>query len=252
MASFRLPPKLKRIGSLHSEDNEQDCQKRTMLIAVRRRVGAVGMLLQPFSIKDRDEAPLMANETAAFELLERDCHTGSRRPEHGGKELMGKGNFVAVHTISRHEQPARQTLLDLAAPVRQGGLGGLDHEGMCIAQQRLVQGNALADGLAQSASRQALALPRDLHVGLVRSSVVVAHHHRQAGHSLAPNDADFDRSLACTVGDNGCHAALDEVDILDTLFASLQRLADRKVGGFQVRFEQAEVGRRQPRQQAVR
>jgi hypothetical protein len=92
----------------------------------------------------------------------------------------------------------------------------------------------------------------DLNKCLVRRAATAAQRHRNAGHTLAPNDADFDAGLRRAVRNHGRKAALDEIDMLDPPIARFQPLANRKVDGFQVGDKQSKTGARQPRQNAVR
>jgi pimeloyl-ACP methyl ester carboxylesterase len=81
-----------------------------------------------------------------------------------------------------------------------------------------------------------------LHIRLVPRPLVHPHHQRDGRHSFAPNDADLQLMLA--VGDDRGDAALGEVDVLDGPVARMQLLANGKVNGFEVAFEQAQVGAR--------
>jgi len=60
---------------------------------------------------------------------------------------------------------------------------------------------------------------------------VIAEHHGQAGHALAPDEAHLDRS-AVAIGHNGCESALGKIDGFDRLAAPLQDLAHWKVSRF--------------------
>ena len=61
---------------------------------------------------------------------------------------MRETQFIAISAIVCHQQPARQTLFDLAAPVGKRRLCDLHHESMRVMQQHVMQGDARANGLA--------------------------------------------------------------------------------------------------------
>ena len=80
----------------------------------------------------------------------------------------------------------------------------------------------------------------------------MSQHDGQARHAFAADNTDLDARLARAVGHDRREAGFDEVDLLDALLALLERLARRKINGFQVRFEQREIFARKARQDAVR
>ena len=105
---------------------------------------------------------------------------------------MGEPQFVAIHPVLRHQQPSCEAFLNLAAPIGEGCLGRLNHERVSSVQHDTVQRSAGVDCSTHLVGGDALTVARKLHVRLVRSPVVVLHHNRQAGHTFATNDADFD------------------------------------------------------------
>jgi hypothetical protein len=55
--------------------------------------------LQCITIKDRDHAPPVGNESGPFKFLERYRNAGSLYAKHSTKELMGEAYFVAVNSV---------------------------------------------------------------------------------------------------------------------------------------------------------
>ena len=45
---------------------------------------------------------------------------------------MGEGQLALLRVVVRHEQPAREALLEFAAAVRQGRVRGLGHEAVDV------------------------------------------------------------------------------------------------------------------------
>ena len=121
---------------------------------------------------------------------------------------------------------------------------------MRIAQQRVMQVGALLDSFAQAASREALSATGGLHVGLVVVAVA-AQHHRQAGHALTTDEADFDGMFAISIGHDRGEPAVGKVDGFDRPTTPFQDLEERQIGGLQMRLEQLKVSVRQTRQDEV-
>ena len=103
-----------------------------------------------------------------------------------------------------------------------------------------MQVGALLDSFAQAASREALSATGGLHVGLVVVAVA-AQHHRQAGHALTTDEADFDGMFAISIGHDRGEPAVGKVDGFDRPTTPLQHFKERQIGGLQMRFEQLKV-----------
>ena len=102
----------------------------------------------------------------------------------------------------------------------------------------------------RSSSPDALSASGSLHVGLVVVAVA-AQHHRQAGHALATDEADFDGMFAIPIGHDRGEPAVGKVDGFDRPTTPFQDLEERQIGGLQMRLEQLKVGVRQARQDEV-
>ena len=64
---------------------------------------------------------------------------------------MCKRYPVAIQAVVRHQQPAGQTFLYLAASVGESRLRRLDHERVAVAQEKAVQGRIFFRELAELA-----------------------------------------------------------------------------------------------------
>src|ERR1700704_4433974 len=80
-------------------------------------VGAVGTFLQCSAIDDGYVAATRRDETRIFQCLHCDRHARTMGAEHEAEELVSERELFAVDAVVRHEQPARQSLFDLAAAV---------------------------------------------------------------------------------------------------------------------------------------
>jgi hypothetical protein len=58
------------------------------------------------------------------------------------KEPVSEWQHVALDPVVAHEQPTRQTLVDVGAAIGQGRLRDLRREGMYVAQQQAIEGLA--------------------------------------------------------------------------------------------------------------
>ena len=173
------------------------------------------------------------DEARLFQRLQRDRHAGTMGAEHQAEKLVREGELIAVDAIIRHEKPARQALLDLAAAVGERGCGGLSQEGMRVAQHGAMKRSAPLVGFAQAGRADAQALAGDLDVGRVLRPIA-SQHDCQAGHAFAADDADLDAGLARAVGDDGRKAGFDEIDVVDALPAGLRASSspeDRRLRG---------------------
>jgi hypothetical protein len=90
------------------------------------QIGTVATSFQRLPVKDRDGAPSMRNEACALERLQCDGHSRALGAEHECEEFVCEGEGIAVKAITGHEQPASQTLFDLAATVGEGRLRNVD------------------------------------------------------------------------------------------------------------------------------
>ncbi|HEY3145230.1 MAG TPA: hypothetical protein VGJ75_02710, partial [Dongiaceae bacterium] len=80
-----------------------------------------------------------SNQSGVFQQVDRDGYTRAAHAEHEGEKFVREAEAIPIDAIKRHQQPARQSLLDLAATVCHRRVGGLHGECMSIEQERLMR-----------------------------------------------------------------------------------------------------------------
>src|SRR5437660_1199643 len=80
---------------------------------------------------------------------------------------------------------------------------------------------------------------------------VIAHHDIDAAHAVPSDDADLDLAALSARRDYRSETAFGKISVFDRLVAVLKRLAEVKVERFEMGLKQAEIGRRQGRQQVI-
>ena len=172
--------------------------------------------------------------------MQRHGDTGAAHPQHHGQKFMGQRHGIGVHAVMRHQQPARQPLFQLGAAIGQGGMGGLDHEGLGRFQHQRGQAGAFAQCLGKGTRRHAIAVAGDLHIaGMLGSGV--AHDQRHPGHAFLANDADLDAMIVGIDSHNGHHADFDKIDMGDGLAGDFDDLALFEVDWLQMRRDQIPI-----------
>ena len=115
-------------------------------------------------------------------------------PSISDKKLMCERNCLVTGPVVGHQNPTRQTLVNVGASVSNGGVSRLHHEDLGEFEQQAVQGLARIHCLAQFLGGDPLSFAGDLDVGGMWR-LVAAQHHRYAAHSLAANETNFDACL---------------------------------------------------------
>jgi hypothetical protein len=140
---------------------------RVTLLIVGPDVGAVGIFLQCLTVDDGDVAAPRGDEAGLFQALQGDRHARTMGAEHEAEELMREGNVAAVEAIISHEQPTRQSLLDVAAAVGERGCRGLSQKSMCEAQHGAMKSVAPRVGFQQAGRADTQSRAGDLDIGCV-------------------------------------------------------------------------------------
>jgi hypothetical protein len=187
--------------------------------------------------------------------LKSECLGGFRLEEVDGfvgirNELMGQGKFVAIEPVVAHQEPAGQPLSDIVRAVAGGRLSRLDVKHLSKAQQEPLHGRALLQGLTQGIGSHAQGRPANLHEGFVRG-LVGSQQHRHSGEAVPTDETNLDPASALRAGDNGGHAGLEEVDMLNRRMGLNDYVALCKRNRFKTVPEQSEGIRRQRCQQAI-
>ena len=104
---------------------------------------------------------------------------------------MRERKRVAINTIVAHEQPTREALIDMRAPIGQGGLGSLRYEGMDKMQQQAAEALTLPDHMQERGGFNPVTRPRQLDV-LIMRALVRTEQKRKPAHAFTTIDADLD------------------------------------------------------------
>src|SRR3954447_11569140 len=124
------------------------------------------------------------------------------------------------------------------------GLGGLDHQGMSVAQEPGLQRLALPNGRPEVRGGDAQSLSGCLDHVAVRAAVNPKDD-RQSRHALRTNQSDLNPALR-GVGEDRYDAAFGKVDLLDRLPCLDQSLAQVEGDGLKIGLEQIEIVAVQP------
>ena len=122
------------------------------------------------AIDDGDRPTARVNKADAFQQVDGVGHARPPNAQHDRQEFVRQGEGVAIGPVVRHQNPARQSLLDLAPSVGHGGIAGLHEERVGVEQERPVQGCALTDRLAQLVDIESPPSSGRLNIGVVGDS----------------------------------------------------------------------------------
>ena len=100
----------------HAGDTVYDCVFCATGVSGNLRHFA-GRGLESGAVEDFDLAMGIVNQGRLPESPERHGNARPPRPQHHRKQLVTERHDVVVDAVSRHEQPARQPLLNRMAPV---------------------------------------------------------------------------------------------------------------------------------------
>jgi hypothetical protein len=131
-----------------------------------------------------------------------------------------------------------------------GRVGGLDGEGLHVAQQGGPERRASGQGFLEGRCGNTLPDPANLHEGLVRRSVS-AQHDRRARHALASEDADLDAATLRADRHHRSQACLQKVDVADWLPGRLQGASKFEGDGFEMDLYHACIVVGERREQTV-
>jgi len=95
--------------------------------------------LKPFSVEDMYLATGVADEFSPPEHASSDTDSASAHPKHVGELLMSETKMIGVGTVMRHQQPPRQTWLDLVEVGADGELRQLRHQHVKISLKCVTQ-----------------------------------------------------------------------------------------------------------------
>src|SRR5262245_42477383 len=97
---------------------------------------------------------------------------------------------VALQSILRHEQPARQAFFDLSLRIGERRPGALNTEHVRVSQAALQERAALLNGTAEVICADALSLALSLHENLTRRSSTTMHQGKSC-HAFEPDHTNL-------------------------------------------------------------
>src|SRR5581483_201235 len=107
-------------------------------------VTLAGRRLEALAVEDADAAAAVLDQLAVLQRGRRPRDADPAHAEHVREELLRQAEFVGAHPVARHEQPAREALLDLVKAVARRGLGNLGEQRVRVAVDALLQRRGLA------------------------------------------------------------------------------------------------------------
>ena len=98
---------------------------------------------EPLPIDDGDAAAVIRDQAGLLKDSRDDGHGGTRGAEHHRGEFLRQRKLVGAHTVVRHQQPPRQTMLDLVHRIAGGRLHDDADKRLEEAGHQLVEGAPL-------------------------------------------------------------------------------------------------------------
>src|SRR6266436_5859005 len=102
--------------------------KQPAVFSLRNAVRFGGAFLESFSIPYGDVSARRRYQTAAFESVQRLRDAGPADREHQRQEVVSERQRVDAQPVVRHQDPARQALVQFGLRIADCGLRSLDHE----------------------------------------------------------------------------------------------------------------------------
>jgi hypothetical protein len=165
--------------------------EQTLKLGFRRAVNPARSLLQPSSVDDCHVTAFARNDATSFKVFHGKRHARPIRRHHHAKKIVGDRQFVAVNTVMRHEEPARDPLFEFAASVGECRVSSLYEEGMRVMQTAPPQSSALRERRAQLRRGDAKSNALHFHDRSLWRPVGI-HDDSKSGHAFAPDDGDLD------------------------------------------------------------
>jgi hypothetical protein len=147
---------------------------------------------------------------------------------------------VITHPVMCHQNLSRQTLIDMGASVRDGGLSSLHHEDLSELEKQTAQRLARSHCFSQFLGGYPLSFAGDLDVGGIRR-LITSQHHGEPAHPLAANKADLYFHVVWLDSDNRRNANVHKIDHLDPMIGLLHVLENRHRNRLQVRPQQCQI-----------
>ncbi len=164
---------------------------------------------------------------------------------------MREAEAVGAHAIARHQQPAREALLDDVKAVARGRLRDLDHQRVRVLIHLPLQGGTLAEHAAESRGFHAPCRARalDQHSDRRRRD---SQRQRDAHHALAADQPHFEGEVAVDQDQQRDERVVGKVDVPDRLAGLIEHVAEAERDRFQVGKQALVIGARQRGKYLVR
>src|SRR3954454_25069575 len=108
--------------------------------------------------------------------MQRLCDAGAAHTQHERQKLVRQRELITTKPVMARQQPARQSLLDTVAAVRQSRVRELDQTGMNVAKKHTANRSPFIQRLAQVTSPDAKCTSFHLHESLVGGAVEAQNH----------------------------------------------------------------------------
>jgi hypothetical protein len=102
-------------------------------------IGRAGHLLDAVAAEDRDLIAAGLDQLLLLKALQRLGDAGPAHAEHQRQKFVGERQRLVAGAVLGHQNPSRQTPVDLGPRVGDGRVGRLHHEGLNVFQQQGVQ-----------------------------------------------------------------------------------------------------------------
>jgi len=149
-----------------------------------------------------------------------------------------------------YQEPARQAFLYVGTPIGDGGVRGLDHEGLRKMQEVFSYRCALFHRLTKVVRLHVVTSTGNLDIGQMRRAVI-AHYDVDSRHAFAPDKPNLALSVACARSDDRNDAAFWEVNMSNRLVGALNGAPKLKPDRDEMRLQKREIDSRKRRKQMI-
>ena len=177
-------------------------------------------------------------------------HAGAAHAQHQREELVRQRNCGAGRPIVRHENPARQPLVEMAARIADRGVRGLHQKCLHVFQQHRLQAGIFRHGGAQRIGRRCAG---PLRRAACRSHLATDDFPARRRRRSCPRTRSIPPRCACRSAEpprpRRCRTR--ENRRFDAPPGLFQFEAQRQAHGFEMRAQRLEIVRRKAREQTV-
>ncbi|EGE60577.1 hypothetical protein RHECNPAF_14110061 [Rhizobium etli CNPAF512] len=223
---------------------------QTPIFFLGRPIGAVRLFDQAPPIENDDLPPRRADQTLAFEQVQRDGDAGAAYTKHDCEEFMGQPDGHAVGAVVNHQQPTRKPFLEFRVAIGKNRRRRLRKQRLDIGEKKTAQGPAFFHRRREDTRRQFETVPGDLHERSI-GGLIAAEDDGGAGHAFAADNAYLDVAPAGEPRHDRGKAGFHYVDVTDRRILRLQNLGDLKSNRLQMRQQKLTLLRTHGAQQFI-